>query len=470
MALALRIVIPTLNEGETLAACLQNLEALREQGVQVVVADAGSTDTTWALACAGADQVITAPRGRASQMNAGAAWKPAAWPGAVKFSFGASGVDGDRHADTEVLLFLHADTRLPPHADALIFQACEEGHVWGRFDVAFAPPGRLAWIAAMMNLRSAVSGICTGDQGIFVRRAVFESLGGFANQPLMEDIELSKRLKRVGWPARIKTTATTSARRWETKGVWRTIGLMWRLRLAYFCGASPQALAHQYGYRPAPVPASAALAVLAKAPVAGLAKTRLAPLLGAQGAARAQRRLTLNTLHVGSQAGLHSLALWCAPDARHRFFRALAHTLGVACITQVEGDLGLRMRHVFQQHFEEHQDIPLLLIGTDCAVLAPGHLQQAAQALQTHDVVVMPAEDGGYVMIGMRRLVPGVFDNIRWSSPEVMAQTRERLRQAQASWLELPVLWDVDEPVDWLRLQALVRPPPHSRTPTRPPP
>ena len=156
MGLALLIVIPTLREGETLAACLRNLQPLREKGVQVIVADAGSADMTWALACAGADQVITAPRGRASQMNAGAAWKPAAWPGAVKFSVGASGVDGHRPVDTEVLLFLHADTRLPPDADALIFQACEAGHVWGRFDVAFAPPGRLAWITTLMNWRSAV--------------------------------------------------------------------------------------------------------------------------------------------------------------------------------------------------------------------------------------------------------------------------------------------------------------------------
>ena len=155
----------------------------------------------------------------------------------------------------------------------MIFQALRQGRVWGRFDVTFPPPGRLGWIAAMMNWRSAWSGICTGDQGMFVRRDVFESLGGFANQPLMEDIEFSKRLKRIAWPARIRATVTTSARRWETHGVWRTIGLMWRLRLAYFLGAKPQVLAAQYGYRPAPAPAMAAVAVLAKAPASASAAT-----------------------------------------------------------------------------------------------------------------------------------------------------------------------------------------------------
>ena len=454
---SLRVVIPALNEGETLAACLRDLQPLRERGAQVVVADGGSTDSTWALANALADQVVASTRGRAAQMNAGAAWKPQQKPMASACRGAAlqPAVQAENTMIQDVLLFLHADTRLPPDADQLIFQALRQGRVWGRFDVTFAPPGRLGWIAAMMNWRSAWSGICTGDQGMFVRCDVFESLGGFANQPLMEDIEFSKRLKRIRWPARIRATVTTSARRWETHGVWRTIGLMWRLRLAYFWGANPQVLAAQYGYRPAPAPAIAALAVLAKAPVEGFAKTRLAPLLGNAGAARAQRRLTLGTLQVGSQSGLGSLALWCAPDAGHRFFRALARTRNIACSPQPEGDIGQRMCAVFRCHFEQRRDMPLLLVGTDCAVLAPGHLQQAARALVAHDVVLIPAEDGGYVLIGMRRFIPEAFDNIRWSSPQVMSQTRERLRQAQASWHELPALWDVDEPADWLRLQAL---------------
>ena len=125
--------------------------------------------------------------------------------------------------------------------------------------------------------------------------------------------------------------------------------------------------------------------------------------------------------------------------------------------SQCGGDLGARMQHACAHHFASRPDQPLLLIGTDCPVLAPGHLQAAARALQRHEVVIVPAEDGGYVLVGMRRLVSDVFERIDWSTPQVMAQTRERLTQAGVDWLEMPTLWDVDEPADWLRLQGLLR-------------
>ena len=444
MILNLRIVIPVLNEGDTLPASLRALQPLRERGAELAVVDGGSTDSTWALARWYADQVLLAPRGRAVQMNAGA-----------------------KNCDADVLLFLHADTRLPQDADRLIAQAIKSGFPWGRFDVCIDGPHRMLRIVErLMNLRSRLTGIATGDQAMFVRRDVFERLGGFADLPLMEDIELSKRLKQISPPACLKVPVVTSARRWEEQGVWRTIVLMWRLRLAYFfLGADPHALALRYGYPPRPPalveqPVTAAVAILAKAPVAGLTKTRLIPLLGADGAARAQRRFTLNTLQIASQAALGPLMLWCAPDAGHRFFRALRRVTGIVCIKQPPGDIGARMLHAFEQHFVQHATLPLLLVGTDCPILAPGHLQQAAQALTQHDVVLIPAEDGGYVLIGMRVLVPQAFEAIAWSTPHVMAQTRELLRRAGASWLELPTLWDVDEPADWQRLQGLFKPSP----------
>ena len=481
----LRIVMPVLDEGPALAQHLRALQTLRQRGAELVVVDGGSTDSTWALARAWADQVLLAPRGRAAQMNAGAK---------------------DCHAD--VLLFLHADTKLPADADRLIAEAIKSGNSWGRFDVRLdgAHP-MLRVVERLMNLRSRLTGIATGDQAMFIKRDVFERLGGFADLPLMEDIELSKRLKQIGPPACVKMPVVTSARRWQQYGVWRTIVLMWRLRLAYFLGASPHALAMQYGYAPAPEPVAAAVAILAKAPVAGLAKTRLIPALGRAGAARAQRRFTLNTLQVVSTALASALAfartsagtsavasavaansatgsasvslasqprpapppltLWCAPDATHRFFRALHCVTGTACVNQPQGDIGARMLHAFEQHFAHHADLPLLLVGTDCPMLAPGHLQQAAQALTQHDVVLIPAEDGGYVLIGMRVLVPQAFAGINWSTPHVMAQTRDQLHRAGVSWLELPTLWDVDEPVDWQRLQTLFEPP-HLKTQPRP--
>jgi len=227
----LSIVMPVLNEADGIEEALVALGPLRKRGVEVVVADGGSSDATVALARPLADVVIEAPRGRGAQMNAGAA-----------------------AARGDVLLFLHADTRLPGDADALIRDGfagsgCELRRFWGRFDVRIAGAHPLfAIIAAAMNLRSRVTGIATGDQAIFMSRA---ALGpGFADIALMEDIAMTKRLKRIGRPLCIASTVVTSGRRWEKHGVMKTILLMWWLRLAYFLGATPAWLARSYGYVP----------------------------------------------------------------------------------------------------------------------------------------------------------------------------------------------------------------------------
>jgi len=432
--LKLAVVMPVLNEVLTLPGQLVALAELRARGAVLIVADGGSTDGSLALAQAAADAVVCAPRGRAAQMNAGACHPLA------------------RQADA--LLFLHADTRLPPGADALIAQALAGDAAWGRFDVRM--DGRhplLPLVAALMNWRSRASGIATGDQAMFVRRPLFESLGGFAPIPLMEDIEVSARLKRVGAPACLRERVTTDGRRWDRHGLWRTVWLMWRLRAAWAAGADAHTLALRYGYRPR---AGTAVAVMAKAPVPGQAKTRLVPLIGEAGAARAQRGFILLTLATARQASTGALTLHGAPDVEHRLFRLLAQRHGVACVPQAEGDLGHRMAAVMVDHFNEHRRQPLLIVGTDCPVLTPEHLQRAADALQTHDSVLIPAEDGGYVLIGLRRALPSVFQRVDWSTPRVMAQTRERLNALGASWLELPALWDVDDPQDWQRLQAVL--------------
>ena len=432
----LSIVMPVLDEGKQLATALRRLQPLRERGDELVVADGGSKDETWAIARAHADRLVLGQRGRAAQMNAGA-----------------------RCSSGDVLLFLHADTALPPAADTLIGAALERGAQWGRFDVRIdGPELALRLVERLMNWRSRWTGIATGDQAIFMCRDVFGACGGYADLALMEDVDLSKRLRRGSNPACLRTPVITSARRWQRHGVWRTIALMWRLRLDYFLGADPRRLALRYGYKPRgsdDLAAAAAIAVLAKAPQAGRAKTRLIPALGAVGAARIQRRFCLETLHTAQAAGPAALTLWCAPDASQRFFRALQRHSPVICKTQPDGTLGERMLHAFVSHFAAGTGLPLLLVGTDCPVLAPAHLQQAAQALVAQEVVLIPAEDGGYVLIGMRRLVPHVFDDIEWSTRAVLAQTRERLRAAGASWHELEPLWDVDEPADWDRLKRL---------------
>ncbi len=227
MSLSLAIVIPVLDEAGTLMPRLLALAPMRQRGARVVVVDGGSADETLAIARAHADVALVAPRGRGAQMNAGAAAYAA-----------------------DVLLFLHADTVLPDQADGLVLAALESASDWGRFDVRIDNP-RLVFrcIEGMMNWRSRWSGIATGDQAIFVRRDAFARVGGFADIPLMEDIALSRALKRVAPPVCLRARVSTSARRWEKHGVWRTVWLMWRLRAAYFFGADPAALAVRYGYR-----------------------------------------------------------------------------------------------------------------------------------------------------------------------------------------------------------------------------
>jgi rSAM/selenodomain-associated transferase 2 len=224
----LSIIIPVLNEAEHIVSTLEALAPLRRRGVEVIVVDSGSSDATVPYAQPLADRVISAPRGRALQMNAGAAI--------------ASG---------EILLFLHADTALPEKADRLVLDALGKSRrVWGRFDVRIQGRAFLAIVATLMNIRSRLTGIATGDQAMFVRREAFVAVDGFPDIPLMEDIALSRRLKQRGRPLCLSHRVTTSGRRWEQHGVARTILLMWRLRLAYFFGAEPGALARQYGYAP----------------------------------------------------------------------------------------------------------------------------------------------------------------------------------------------------------------------------
>lgn len=219
----LSFIIPVLNEAEQIPHLAEQIVVLQEAGHEVIVVDGGSQDQTLSLARQLTDKVIESGRGRARQMNVG-----------------ASTAQGDG------LVFLHADSRLPENAECLIRNALEQ-HQWGRFDVRLS--GQL-WlfrvIEGLMNLRSCLTGIATGDQCLFVRREVFEAVGGYADIALMEDIALSQQLKCYGRPVCLKQKVTTSSRHWEQRGVFKTIILMWCLRLGYFLGVSPDRLRQIY--------------------------------------------------------------------------------------------------------------------------------------------------------------------------------------------------------------------------------
>lgn len=216
-----------LNESGGIQATLTWLQPLRASGVELIVVDGGSTDASVALAAPLADAVLNSDPGRARQMNLGA-----------------------QHASAPALLFLHADTQLPPgeeqRAVANLHQSLAH-HAWGRFDIHLKGKSRwLPVVSTLMNLRSRLSGIATGDQGMFLRREAFDAVGGFPDQPLMEDIALSKRLKILSSPACLRTKVVSSGRRWDQFGAWRTIFLMWRLRYRYWRGVSATQLAKEY--------------------------------------------------------------------------------------------------------------------------------------------------------------------------------------------------------------------------------
>lgn len=223
------IVVPVLNEAPIIEAALARLQVFRERGASVIVADGGSADGTARLAAPLADVIVTAPRGRGAQMNAGAGMR-----------------------DADVYVFLHADTILPDNALGAIEMAlARTGRRWGRFDVRIGSARlSLKLVGAMMNLRSRLTGIATGDQAMFVTRGALAESGGIPDIALMEDIAFSKALKALGPPACLSDKVVTSARRWETHGVVRTVIQMWRLRLRFFLGADPDALAREYGYTP----------------------------------------------------------------------------------------------------------------------------------------------------------------------------------------------------------------------------
>jgi rSAM/selenodomain-associated transferase 2 len=220
----LSIIIPALNEAAIIDSTLGALEKIKSEQIEIIVVDGGSSDRTVEIARRSADTVLIKPGGRAIQMN-----------------FGASQANGT------YLLFLHADTVVPPGTIGILQQSSRRNCIWGRFDIRLSGQCRIFRVVEYcMNLRSRLSGIATGDQGIFVERTTFRTMDGYPEIPLMEDIALSRKLKKISQPVCLTQKLTTSSRRWEERGIIRTILLMWWLRFRYFLGADPDKLASWY--------------------------------------------------------------------------------------------------------------------------------------------------------------------------------------------------------------------------------
>lgn len=224
----LSIIVPTLNEGEQALACLKQLAPLRAVGHELILVDGGSRELAREQLQPWVDQLLLSDPGRARQMNRGAL-----------------------AAQGDLFWFLHADSQLEEGMVEAMLSALDGTAGWGRFDIRLdGPQPLLRLVERMMNLRSRWSGIATGDQGLFIHRELFQQVRGFPDQELMEDVEISARLKRISPPHCLRQRLLTSSRRWERQGVVRTIVLMWGLRLAYWLGVSPSRLARYY--RPCP--------------------------------------------------------------------------------------------------------------------------------------------------------------------------------------------------------------------------
>lgn len=423
------IVMPVYNEvpaqgDNSLLVRVQTLVQLLRPGDELLLVDGGSTDHSWpvlqTLAKHSQVNALQSGKGRAQQMNAGA-----------------------EKARGDVFLFLHADTVLTPLAWQA-FLSSLKACLWGRFNVQIE--GKSAWlpvVAWFMNHRSRLTKIGTGDQALFVSRSLFKRVGGFPNQPLMEDIELCRRLKQAA-PRQfvaISSPVTTSGRRWDVNGAWATIVLMWRFRFLYWRGVSADELARLYADTRHKLPVT--VAVFAKYPEAGRVKTRLMPVLGAEQCAAFARYLLLSTLD--KLQGVN-VVLWTDGGSTEQWTRLLDGR-AIQRHIQPEGHLGVRMQTAVEAHLIDSELV--VLLGPDAIGFSIADLHELQVAARQGGLAFVPAHDGGYVAVACNRLVPEIFSSaIEWGTAAVAEQTRDALQQRglQAVWL--PPQLDIDEPDD----------------------
>ena len=420
------VVIPVLDDAERLARLLDGLR--HWPGLEVVVVDGGSGDDPRSVCRRFGARCLASARGRGGQLRVGVAASQGDW-----------------------LWLLHADAEVGPELAGPLAMAMRAAP-WGRFDVRLSGTSpMLRVVAFLMNWRSRLTGICTGDQGIFVSRELLNNVGGVPNQPLMEDIELSRRLRRQARPRRVAAPLGSSGRRWETTGIWRTIFSMWWLRLRYFFGARPEDLYGQY-YGDALAPAEGGaersrVAVFARSPEHGGVKTRLAATLGPDRALEAHVEMVETTLATVEE-GAFDAELWFA-GPRNDLLAAWSERYGPRLVEQPDADLGERMLAALRRGAR-------VVVGTDIPAMTAGYVEDALRRLGDVDVVLGPVEDGGYCLVAMNVPHPALFRGIEWGATDVLRRTLARAEEAGLRVALLDTLWDVDDADDYARWRAWV--------------
>ena len=415
-------VIPVLDDAPSLASLLEALSGWEE--LKIVVVDGGSRDDPEAVCRRFGVPCFRTTRSRGGQLR-----------------HGVAGTSGDW------VWFLHADAEVTRDLAAALAEATRSAS-WGRFDVRLSGAAPLLRVVGfLMNWRSRLTGICTGDQGIFVSRALLDAVGGVPDQPLLEDIELSKRLRRHARPYRVPVRLGSSARRWERAGILRTVGLMWWLRLRYFFGGEPPELYRRYygGVASGEVAERPRVAVFARSPERGRVKTRLAAALGDAGALEAHVELVETTLAAVSRGGF-DCELWFA-GARNAGLAAWSERFDARLVEQPEADLGERMLAALRAGAR-------VVVGTDIPEMSAQYVETALDRLRDADVVLGPVEDGGYCLVGMNVPHAALFRDIEWGAGDVLERTLARAAEAGLQVALLDVLWDVDDIDDLARWRA----------------
>ena len=440
------IIIPVLNEEKILESSLDSLQILRKNNCEIIVVDGGSSDRSSEIALPRVDKFFVTRPGRARQMNFGA-----------------------EHSKGEILVFLHADSQISSQAISHMLEKTRSlNYFWGWFRLTFDDSSPIFLLVSFcMMLRSKITRICTGDQTLFISSRLFNSVGGFPSIPIMEDVAFSKILRVHAVPIELRIETVSSKRRWEQEGICRTIVFMWYLRLLYWLGVSPNRLATKYypkklekgliekSQDSCKYP-NIDILLFARLPVLGKVKTRLRDALAENEILTLYEAMFKRVAGLLDESNLAKLQLWLDTDSveENEFFLDLPGSFNMN--EQVGEDLGEKMNFAINKSFVSNDSKYALLLGTDCPAMTYDYLDKALRLLSDGTKLVLgPAEDGGYVLIGVNKPYPELFQDIQWGTNKVLEETIQKAKNIGVDYVCLEPLWDVDRPEDLWRLSEL---------------